>query len=898
MKKATTHLLIRRCRIARIYPFDQSFIVLAIRHAMELLEREHFLSELEAILKGVAAAKGRFVLVSGEAGIGKTSIVERFAEAHKSQTRVLWGACDALFTPRPLGPLHDIAHQTHGNLLTLLEEEASRASIFSAMLDEMDDEESTSLTVIEDVHWADEATLDLLKFLGRRINRVNSMLVATYRDDQVGPNHPLRLVLGDLPHRSVARLRLPPLSEAAVEQLAEQAGRPAEDLYTVSGGNPFLVTEALASKELGVPVTVSDAVFSRAARLSPAARAVLELASVVPAKVEAWLVDNTISPGTAALEECVGAGMLRCDGEVFAFRHELARRAIEDSLATQRRQGLHALVLKALLDRGSEVQLARIVHHATQAGHGAAVLKHAPAAARQAAALNAHREAATHYRTALRYADQLAPEERAALLESRSYECHLANQVEEALQARLEALEIWNQAGDQTRRGDNFRWMSRLSWFAGRKAEAESYSREAVAVLENLPPGPELAMAYSNRSQLHMLADELEQAVLWGTRAIELAQSLGATETLVHALNNVGTAEFLSDKEQGRIKLEESLALALANGFQEHAVRAFTNLASAAVRNRRYHLAMRYLEEGIAYASEHDIDSFTLYMKAWRARAHFEQGDWNSAADDAGFVLSHYQVPAITKIPALAVLGHVRVRRGDPDAARLLAEAHELAMQTKELQRIGPVVSARAEIAWLKGDLAQVRDEARFVLERARDDDDLWLQGEFAFWTWRAGGDLETPEKIAAPYSLQMSGNWRAAAAAWKEIGCPYEEAIALEHGDGPAQLAALEILENLGADPAAERLRQKLRATGVRGIPRGPRPSTKENPAGLTSRQMEVLELMIDGLGNAEIADRLFISSRTVDHHVSDILAKLDAHTRAEAVSLALQSGLINQNR
>lgn len=865
---------------------------------MELLEREQFLSELEALLNGVAAGNGRCVLVSGEAGIGKTSVVERFAEAHKTRTRVLWGACDALFTPRPLGPLHDIAHQTQGNLLTLLEEEASRASIFSAMLDEMDNEKSTSLTVIEDVHWADEATLDLLKFLGRRISRMNSMLVATYRDDQVGPDHPLRLVLGDLPHRSVARLRLPPLSEAAVEQLAEQAGRSMEDLYAVSGGNPFLVTEALASKEMGVPVTVRDAVFSRAAWLSPAARAVLELVSVVPAKAETWLVDNTISPGAVALEECVGAGMLRCDGEMFAFRHELARRAIEDSLAAHRRQGLHALALKALLDRGSKVQLARIVHHATQAGDSAAVLKHAPAAARQAAALNAHREAASHYQNALRYGDQLAPEERAALLESRSYECHLANQREEALQARQQALEIWSLVGDEARKGDNFRWMSRLSWFAGRRAEAERYSVEAVTILENLPPGPELAMAYSNRSQLHMLADENEQAVLWGTRAIELAEALGATETLVHALNNVGTAEFLSHNEQGRIKLEESLALALANGFQEHAVRAFTNLGSASVRNHNYDLAMRYLEEGIAYAVEHDLDSFTLYMKAWRARAHFEQGDWNSAADDAGFVLSHYEVPAISRIPALAVLGHVRVRRGDPDATRLLAEAHELAIKTKEPQRIAPVASAHAEIAWLKGDLEQLMEEARFVQEIAKGDNDPWIQGEFAFWVWRAGGDSKTSEKIAAPYALQISGDWSAAAAAWKEIGCPYEEANALADGDEPAQLVALEILESLGAGPAAERLRQKLRATGVRGVPRGPRPSTKENAAGLTNRQMDVLALMTDGFANAEIGDRLFISPKTVDHHVSAILAKLDAHTRAEAVSIALQSGLINQNR
>ena len=863
---------------------------------MELLEREQFLIELEAIFQDTGVGSGRFVLISGEAGIGKTSLVERFAKDHKKS--VLWGACDALFTPRALGPLYDIAHQTQGNLLELLKAEAPRAAIFSAVLEELESGRGPVITVIEDVHWADEATLDLLKFLGRRINRINSLLIVTYRDDEVGAEHPLRLVLGDLPHRSVARLRLPALSEAGVNTLAESAGRCIEDLYPVTGGNPFFVTEALASKEGGVPVTVRDAVLSRAVRLSPAARTVLELVAVVPARTEMWVLDDTISPDGSTVEECVTAGMLRCDGETTAFRHELARLAIEDSIPAARRQRLHHLVLTALLSRDSEALLARIVHHASQAGDGKAVLKYAPVAARQAAALNAHRESASHYQTALRYADQLAKEERAKLLECRSYECYLTNQGDEAAQARREALEIWRQAGDEARQGDNLRWMSRLSWWVGRKAEAESYAIEAVAVLENLPPGPELAMAYSNRAQLHMLADEHQQAVLWGTRAIALAQDLGATETLVHALNNVGTAELISHDEQGRIKLEESLRLALANSFQEHAGRAFTNLAYVAVRYRNYHLAMRYLNDGIAYTTEHDMDSLTLYMRAERARAHFEQGDWDSASDDAEFVLRHYGVLAITRIPALAVLGHLRVRRGDPDAARLLAEAHELAMHTQELQRIAPVASALAESAWLKGDLEQLLDQARFVLKMAKGRDDPWLQGEFAFWMWRARGTTETAERIAAPFALQISGDWRAAAAAWKEIGCPYEEAMALADGDEPAQRVALEMFKKLGAGPAVERLSQTMRATGVRGIPRGPRPSTKENAAGLTSRQMEVLALMTDGFANAEIAERLFISPKTVDHHVSAILAKLDAHTRAEAVSLALQSGLINQNR
>jgi len=865
---------------------------------MELLEREEFFTELEAILKGVATGNGRVVLVSGEAGIGKTTLVERFAERHSTTGPIHWGACDALFTPRPLGPLYDIAPQTQGGLLTLLEEQAPRASIFSAVVDEIQKTKAPSITVIEDVHWADEATLDLLKFLGRRISRIKSMLIITYRDDEVGPDHPLRLVLGDLPHRLVARLRLLPLSEAGVNTLADRAGRQMEDLYEVTGGNPFFVTEALASKEAGIPSTVRDAVLSRAVRLSPASRAVLEVVSVVPARTQMWLLNGTIRPDAALLEECVSSGILRYEADAIAFRHELARRAIEDSLSVHRRQSLHTLVLKALVNRGSDAPLARIVHHAAQAGDSAAVLKYAPVAARQAAALSAHRESASHYQIALQYAGELAQEERAKLFEHRSYECFLTDQGEMALQARREALEIWKQLGNHCREGDNLRWMSRIHWSLGRRMEAEIFGNEAVKVLEKLTPGPELAMAYSNRAQLHMLADEREKAVLWGSRAIELARSLGAPEILVHALNNVGTAEYHGGNDEGRVKLEESLHLALANNFQEHAARAFTNLAATALRSRNYKLAMRYLDSCISYTTEHDLLWAKLYMRAWRARAHFEQGEWDKAADDADSVLSAYRVSPITKISALAVLGHLRVRRGDPHAERVLSEARELAMQTRELQRVVPVASARVESAWLTGDLEQVMSEARFVLEMAKGNDDPWLHGEFAFWLWRAGGAIETSEKLAAPYALHMSGNWRAAAEAWKEIGCPYEEAIALADGNETAQRSALAIFERLGAGPAAERLRQALRATGVRGIPRGPRPSTKHNPAGLTTRQMEVLVLMAQGLANTEIAERLFTSTRTIDHHVSTILAKLDVRTRAEAVSHAFQSGLIQQNR
>ena len=860
---------------------------------MDLLEREDFFQQLQETLAEVIHGSGRVALISGEAGIGKTSLVEQLLETGKDQCRVLWGGCDALFTPRPLGPLHDIALQIRGNLLTLLEEEAPRATIFSAVFAQLQSQPST-LLVFEDVHWADEATLDLLKFLGRRINKLNALLVITYRDDEVRAEHPLRLVLGDLPRSFVRRIRLPPLSKDAVDELATRAGKQIDDLYSVTGGNPFFVTEALASQDPGVPVSVSDAMLSRLARLTSAARAVVELVSVVPTKAEVWLLNESINPTSAALEECISAGMLLLDNAAIGFRHELARRAVEDSLPAPRLHSLHALVLKALLSRGAEGQLARIVHHAEKSGDATAVLEYAPIAARQAAALHAHRESALHYQTGLKYAGVLSPEQRADLLEHRSYECYVTGQIGDAWAARRQALEVWQQLGNTIRQGDSLRWMSRFAWYLGRKEDAETCAREAITLLEALPPSPELAWAYSNRAQLHMLAGQTTEAVFWGSRAIELAQKFDATETLVHALNNVGSSQLYAHDEQGWAKLEESLRLSLAHNLEEHASRAFTNLSSVALMDRDYAQALRYLDEGNAYATEHDLESCKRYMLTARAWVHFETGRWTMAADDAAAVLEHSLGYNVARIPALTILGHIRVRRGDPDAMRALSEAYELAMLTKETARLAPIASARAEMAWLAGDVEQVLAEAQSILQIGKDDNDLWLHGEFTFWLWRAGVTQPIEKAIAEPYALQIAGNWRAAADLWKEIGCPYEEAVALSDGDERAQLEALSIFEKLGAEPAAEKLRQKLRATGVRGIPRGPRQSTVENPAGLTARQMEVLSLLSEGYINAEIAERLFISAKTVDHHVSAILAKLDARTRAEAVSIALQSDLI----
>ncbi len=854
---------------------------------MELLERERYLADLAAWLHAAAEDCGCIALVGGEAGIGKTALLQELSRRHPG-VRVLWGACDALFTPRPLAPLHDIARQTQGALLAAVESGANRDAIFTAALDVLEREQQV-LVVFEDMHWADEATLDLLKFLGRRIHRTHAMLAVTYRDDEVGSRHPLRFVIGDVPRASTHRMSLSPLSESAVAQLASRAGRSSKGLHDATGGNPLFVTEVLATDGDAVPVTVRDAVLARAVRLSPAAREIAELVCVVPGKTESWLLEQAARPDEAGIEGCLSIGMLRDKDGALAFRHELVRRALLDSLAQPRLRSLHARVLSILASRSS-VPAARLVHHASGARDAEQVQRFAPDAAAQAASVGAHREAASHYQAALEYAERLPPEERANLQERLSYECYLTSQHERAIDARRSALEIWCTSGQRLKEGDTLRWLSRLSWYAGRSAEASQYAIDAVTILESLPPGPELAMAYCSRADLDMEEHEAaDSAVEWAQRAIALAEPWANHEILSHALPTLGTVRLIGGDSAGWADLERGLKLALAGGFQDEIARSFTHLSAMAVSRREYHQASRYLSQGLAYCEDHDLDSSRLYLLAYSARSRFEQGDWNGAGDDAEAVLRHPRTTSVSRIPALRILGHVRIRRGDPDASSPLEEARTLGGPTPELQRIGTLAAIHAEAAWLAGDRDGVLSEVQPAYTLVCQQRDPRMQGELAAWLWRAGALEQHPTDIPEAYALEISGDWRGAACAWQALGCPYEHACMLAwYGTEIEQREALTIFEQLGAAPAALALRKQMHASGVRGVPRGSRTSTQSNPLGLTQREAEVLALLAEGLRNSVIAKQLFVSTKTVDHHVSAILTKLGVPSRAEAVAMA----------
>ena len=860
---------------------------------MKLIERELPLETLEARLRDAAQGRGGVALVFGEAGIGKTSLVSALVE-RAAQAQVWLGACDALQTPHPLAPLHDIARSTGVGFRPLLAQESNRSTLFEAVLSELRDAQRPVLLVVEDAHWADEATLDFLKFVARRIAALPCLLLVSYRDDEIDATHPLRRFLGAAPADVTTRIAMPRLSPAAVASLARAALRSPEAIHAITQGNPFFVTELIRHGLDGVPHGVQDLVLARFARLSPPAQQIVQLASIVPTRIEAWLVDRLLSPRVDDLDACLNSGLLLTTGPNLCFRHELARVAIESSLSPALARSLHARALAELeTNPRTQASLARLVHHAARASDAAAVLRLAPAAARQAQQRGAHKEAAAHFDTALELGGVLPPRMRAELLDGKSYECYLTDRTVDALAARLESQRLWHEAGDGLREGDALRWLSRLSWYNGQTVPAVRFAERAIEVLEGLPAGRELAMAYSNRSQLHMLAGEGGEAREWGVRAIALATRLGNTEVESHALNNIGTSKLNDGDAGGRIELERSLALALDEGHGEHAARAYTNLAHCALATHEFDDAHRYLEAGIAYCDRGDLDAWARYMSAYRAEAWLLQGDWGQAAEQAEQLLSSPHLAPISRITALLVLAKIRMRCGGPPPGPLLDEALALATPTGTLMRIGPVAAARAEWAWLRNDIAAIANEANLAAGLAKGMYLRWISAEIRYWR-HVGGDVASPDAPPClPYDLQIAGTWQEAAAAWMRLAQPYERALALAEGDEGGQREALSVFESLGATVAAERLLRRMQASGIRGLPRGARTSTQANPYELTTRELEILRLLCGGLKNAQIAERLGRSVRTVDHHVAAVLAKLGVSNRAEAIVAALEEGI-----
>ena len=852
---------------------------------MELLERDGALATLAEARDAAAGGRGRVVFVTGEPGIGKTSLVTRFLRDLGDGGRVLCGSCDDLAIPRPLGPIRDLVGSVSAPLEEALSAGAAPHDIHSLLIAELELPPQPTVLVLEDVHWADDATLDAITVLGRRISSLPALLILTFRGGEAPPGHPLHATVGAIRADDAVIIELAPLSASAVASLA--GAEDADEVYAMTGGNPFYVTEVLAFRTAAEPPpSVANAVLGRASRLDDADRRLVELVSVVPTRVRASLLDAVMPGWPSAAVEPERRRLLDVDSGYVRFRHELARHAIRSRLPIVQRRRLHGEILEALLD--SNADPADIVHHAEAAGADDVVARYALVAARRAAALGANREAYSHYRRASDFADRQSPPAQAELFEELATTAYVVGRLDAAFDAIERAIRIYGDLGDDEAVGRCTQALSRFHWFAGDGDAARIKAREAIAILEPLGESVELGRAYSGLSQLGMLSEDPDQAFSWGDQALELATRLGDERTRAHALINIGTARLQLDRTE-IAKLLEAHAIADAAGDRHEATRALVNLAYTLMLWARAEAALRFGTQALAYAQEYEEHTFVSYAATMIAWLRLRAGEWDEAERITGDEIE--RGVSVSQLLAKTVLAELAIRRGDPDASEQLADLAAQADRTGEFQRIAPVLELATEWALLTGApvpaerFEQLAEEVRSRARRTG-----WGASRLAAWAAVAGIDLGLDPPVAPPYAAMFERDWLGAADAFGEIGWTYDRALMLSLlDDEPALVEALDIARRLGADPLTRRVAGRMRELGLR-VPPGPREATRANPAGLTARQLEVLALLSEGLTNAEIAERLVVSPRTAEHHVAAVLTKLGATSRREAARRAAE--------
>lgn len=844
----------------------------------------------------VARGHGALVLVSGEAGAGKSSLVEEFLtrlEGRYPDLRTARGWCDGLFTPTPLGPLFDIAEDLGGEPWQLCRSGADRDTLFPALLRAAGSHEPFTVVVIEDLHWADEASVDLMRFWSRRLRDARVLLLVTCRDDQLAADHPARIALGEFAgQRWSERLRLESLSVAAVARMAAHSSVDPAALYRLTGGNPFFVTEVLRSGTDRIPVSARDAVLARAAVLDAEARALLDVAARVGSSVDLDVLFEATEAAPESLDALISSGLLVDEAAGLHFRHELTRLAIEQATPAHRAVDIHRRILAALHKHGSSDHAA-LAHHAEAAGDTAAVLEHAVRAAERAVELASHREAAAQYQRALRTADALPAAGRAELLDAAGREHSLIDQWEKVADTATEAEALWRATGDRLRQASSLRLLSSAFTNLCRGAEADAAAQQAVTALEPLGPTPEFARALAYLARQRMLTDHNDDAVRLAERALALAERLGAHDVRSDALNTWGCA-VRHDVDRARPYLHAALDVALEHGLDEQAARAYNNLHSSLCDARRYEEARPYYEAGEAHCTAHEIDTFGRCLRGGRAYALLETGRWNEAAALARPRADEAGISPANRISLTLTLGALQFRRSEDDGRlQQIDEMVATADGGGEPQWIIKARLLRAEAHWLAGRTDDARADA-LRAAAVSDTSDPWAAGAAAAWLRRVGLTRPTRADLALPYRWELAGNRGAAVAWWIDAGCRYEAAVVLTaSGDEGPLRQALAIFDDLGAVAASRFARKLLRARGARLVPAGPRAATRAHPLGLTRREREVLSLIRTGCTNAQIADQLVIAVKTVDHHVSAILTKFDLPNRAAVAAHAERLGL-----
>ncbi len=850
-----------------------------------LLERDAELSLLEDLLGRSAASGGKVVLIRGEAGIGKSSLVRSFLASVEGSAHVRVGFCDDLHTPQPYGPLWDIARDEKALLEAL--KASDRQQVMQALFEMLTTRLRPAVVVIEDTQWSDEATLDAIKYVGRRITRGNGLLVLTYRDEEVDLDNPLRNVLGALPYENVERLDLSGLSREAVAEIVAESDLDPDAVLELTGGNPFFVTEMAYTAGDIVPASVRDSAMARVGRLSILSREMLRYLSVIPERTRRQELEALMGTADGQLAECERLGLLEVGSETVAFRHELIRRAIEASLTTAESVAIHRELLAVL---PADTNPARLVHHALGANDAGRLIEFAPLAARAAADVGAHREASAHFRALEPHLERLPDDERAQLLvEWAHIEYYLGR--EESVEILERAIELNRTRGDRLALARALTLAVTIHETHGYASAARQHALEAIELLKADGETFDLAEALSRFAYLLVHIGEGRPADRAIEDALETAETSGNDIARIRALSVKGQLAVVRGQPGGLSLAEQARGEAEVRGFRFEETKTLRGLAYIALEisdlAMEEDLARRARDTAIRY----ELPILEVEAKSIYADALMRKGDWPAAEELATESLGSH---ANADLHLNRVLGLLRLRTGRPGAREYLAAAWSIALRYEEIDFLLHVGAGLAEQMWLLDEIdPSLTSQLVDLVERGIYQEFPWLSGWLAFWLWRSKLLDQPPAGVPKPYALAMEGAVADAASIWEARRLPYNRAIVLSCGETSERLEALEILDALGADAVSAKVRRGLREVGV-AVPRGKGRATRDHAAGLTSRQAEILDLLAEGLTNSEIADRLFLSPRTVENHVSAVLAKLDASTREQAVERAREQELI----
>lgn len=863
-----------------------------------LLERDAELDQLRGAFGAARNGAGGSVVVCGAAGTGKTRLVEWFL-GHVGDASVLVGGCDDLLAPRPLGPFRDMV-RANPALADRLPAEPDREELLSALMGALEGSGGPTVVIVEDAHWADDATIDILRYLARRVPALPALLVITLRDTEIDDRHPANNVLAGPAGTIPTRIDLHPLSLAAVTELADdiravglEPGLEADAVHRIAGGNPFLVSQLLASDSPRAIDLAKESLLARSHQLSTEGQLVLRMLSVLPDGADPTLARRLFGDRSAGLREAEASGLLRSTPTRIRFGHELGRSAVFEGMSFGERMDTADRAVDALAGSGADpLLLLRLAQDAGDGQRAAALAVDLLEGAETAEPQERWRLLAV----ALAAPAGLPPERVADLHRSAAEVGRWTNRHREALGHAERAVEILSELD-----GIHPSLAAALVTLADARASIGSHNRagetlgRAEALLAERPDDELRVEMNTMLASAALVAGDLDLAIERLDRSIDEAETNGWSAELVRALGLRAVALGGPMTAGG----DDDLVRALRLGRRECRSRAHaTNLrlfSMLHLRNGQPSPALDLADEATRYACEHGFEDLRFAARVQRAVVILEQGRTKEAEATLTELLDGAPDPGASAIVAEAGLAAIWTRRGDPRAAERVESVWSAALAVGDVESLAAAGLVRAEHLWLEGGEEPLRRFAQRLVELGRRHRHQQLRADALRVLQRLGDEVEPFDGCPATQAAALAGDHRLAAARWQQSGQPHRQALELiESMDAPIAFEGLRLLDRAGAVRTADRARHWLRTRGLHGVPRGPRKTADGAIPTLTSRQADVLCHIAEGLTNQQIADELFVARRTVDSHVSAILNRMNANDRHEAVAEARARGLL----